>query len=174
MEQNIGVWLICEDGRQKGKVLLQLRSQTGKALGQLQSHAFICQGTINGKVGPGENLMQAIKRGAREELGEKFAVNYDFNQLVEFHSGKYSYGNKKKGKNHDFVGRISKAEMELIKLYQGAFPDFIFVFPSDFERGKIKCLSDKFTDPGDIILFNHQWSAFKCLCRLKKVLSFSA
>lgn len=175
MEQSIRVWLICVDGENKDEIALQRRAEAD-GWGRFQSHPFVFQAAVDGKVSPGEDLMRAIKRVAREELGETFANVYNFEErLTPFYTGKYRDG-EKKGRSHSFLGLVKDAELKLIDLHKRAFPEFLFVSSSDFK--KIKCFSERL-NPGedinprrDVVLFRDQWKALKNLFELKEKLKF--
>jgi len=170
MKESVAVWLIVTDGKNQGKILLQQRAETEVENGKIkkQSYPYVCQPTWNGKVKPGEDLMQAIKREAEEELGKDFVKNYNFKRLIPFNSRKY----RTKGEEvigYNFVGLITESELKSVKLHQGALPKFVFISSLDFWE-RVKPLSEK-TDPrSEIVLFGDQWKALENIYQLKKIL----
>ncbi len=164
--ESVAVWLICDEGKQKGKVLLQKRAQKDIVNGEVkvQSSPGICQAACNGKVDFGESPMEAVKREIEEELGKAFADSFHFSSLVRFYTGSYTF-NGEAAVGYNFYSFINLQQQNLIKLHAGAEPHFIAVLDSDF--AKIKINGDKNADPETgIVLFRDQYKALKILLEI--------
>jgi len=146
----VSVWLVVQDGANRGKVVLQKRSLKNK------TSVFICQAAWAGKVEAGESLEDAIKRECKEELGEDFADNFDFSKLEFIKKDNLTIG-EKTWESYNYFGKISDEAIKMVKVHNEALEDLIFVDKKDLiyplESGK---------DPKDnIVLFNDQYKIFK-------------
>lgn len=113
------------------------------------------QPSFNGKVGVGENLLQALKREAREEFGEKFARKFDFSLLKEFFTGEFIFKGEK-FTAHNYIGRISKKQLRMIKLHSAA-SKILLLSKNDISR--IKTIKDGGDPSKELIMFNDQFEA---------------
>lgn len=151
IKKSVAVWLILKDGSNARKILLQKRLDTGR-----QSYPKICQPTWNEKLEEGEVLIDAIKRGAKEELGETFYNSFDFANLTQFGFDTF-YFEGKKFISYNFVGNISEDQVKKVKMHAEAIPDFIFIGKEDLDF--IKSQEDKFADTQkNIVLFKDQYN----------------
>lgn len=163
IKKSVAAWLISTESK---RVLLQKRATFDG--GNPQSFRGICQPTWNGKLEGGEQVMDALKREAEEELGKKFAEAFDFSALKEFDSGEYSF-NGKNFISYNFWGVVGPEELALVKLHSGAHPEFVLVSSSDMHT--VKNNSDKSADPEkDVVFFEDQYEALKKLFSLQEVI----
>lgn len=148
MDKTISVWLKIEDKR----IALQKRSQDEK------SFPFVCQATWSGGVEAGEDVMDAVKRECKEELGSNFAEQVDFKKL-EFLTKQEFF---RKSKNsiwecHHYMGEINSEILKLAKFHNMAEPRFVFVDKNiDFfsiESGK--------NPRENVVLFDDQYKILK-------------
>ncbi len=145
-KNSISVWLKDENNR----VILQKRSDKNK------SFQDICQATWSGKVEAEEDILAAVKRECKEELGEKLFNNFDFSKLELISEDNF----KIKDQNwicYNYFGETSERALEQVKLHEKACPEFIFVDKSteifSIESGK---------NPKDnIVLFDDQYKVLK-------------
>jgi len=149
MRETISVWLILEDGKNKGKVALQKRVGT-------ESFPYTCQATWSGKVEIGENVETAIKRECDEELGIEFSSKFSFSGLKAIEDTTMMY----KGEiwdRHNYTGETSDEGLGLVKLHGDSYPEFLFIGSQDnFYPVK----SEK--DPqNNIVLFDDQFEVLK-------------
>jgi ADP-ribose pyrophosphatase YjhB (NUDIX family) len=154
--KSVAVWLIVENGKNKGKIALQKRSEKdGK---KFQSFPFICQPTFNGKLEIGESVENAMQREAKEELGKDFKLP---NDLSLFDTTNYEF----KGTpavSYNFYAKIQEKDLHSFKLHLGAMPELIFVGKNDLL--KIKTIDDKTIDPKEeIVMFKDQYLTLKKL-----------
>ena len=171
---SVAVWLICSDGPQAGKVLLQQRAETQvrieavvrlKRVEKSQSNPYICQPTWNGKIEEGEGVAEAIRREAREELGSEFADSFDFGSLHLFHLQEYF----QTCLVFNFLGSVSQRQLDLVKLHSGAMPEFVAVDSKDWTE--IRIAGTPGTDPKtQIVLFGDQYQALRKLFSIKETL----
>ena len=109
--QSVAVWLVIENGKNAGKVLLQKRSEKDK--NKIQSFPFICQPTFNGKLEAGESVENAMRREAGEELGNDFKLP---NDLGLFDTTNYEF----KGTpavSYNFYAKIQEKDLQNSKIY---------------------------------------------------------
>jgi len=156
MENNetISVWLMIEDGDNKGKFVLQQRSLKNKTF------PYICQATWAGKVEIGEDLNGTIKRECEEELGNNLSDNFDFSKLKLFQSNNFIM-NGKEWSCHNYVGAISGEKMKTAKIHDEAMPELIFIGKYDifFDLESNK-------DPkNNVVLFNDQYKILKSILK---------
>ena len=121
--ETVGVVLVCTDGRPRGLIPVQQKAviEEDKDTGFIsaQSNPHILQLTFGGKVEKGESPKEAVKREAREELGERFAEQFDFSSLILFYMGEFENGDEH-FTTCDFVGTLTTKEYEMIELHSGA------------------------------------------------------
>ena len=154
--ESVAIWLILIDGLNKGKVALQKRTE--KDGDKLQSFPYILQPTWNGKLEQGENIQEAIKREAKEELGVNFKVPEG---IRLFYTSEYEF----KGalsKSYNFSSPVLEQEINVIKLHSGAESKFIFVSKDDLSKIKI-CGEHGVDARKDWVLFKDQYEALKKL-----------
>jgi len=169
--ESIAVWLIPVDGKFAGRVLLQQRAQTEMIDGaeRPQSYPHICQPTWNEKVKDCERLMDAIRRGAVEELGVEFANSFDFSTLALFGIKDYSHGGVR-FLGHNFIGLVTQEQLTLINLHSGAKPEFIGTGSEDILNLKSK--NDPRSKPeSQTVLFPDQYEILCGLFRMKEILA---
>jgi isopentenyldiphosphate isomerase len=147
IRETISVWLVLKDGPNKGKIVLQKRAESEKHF------PFVCQATWSGGVEDGEDVMDAIKRECREELGENFYNNFDFIKLNFL--GKQNFFRESKGNvwecNH-YLGKISSKNLNLIKLHSDA-SKLVFIDKND----DIYPLNSAKNPKENIVLFDDQY-----------------
>lgn len=163
INKSVAVWLILKDGKNAGKVLLQQRAKIEIIRGKRkpQFAPFVCQSTWNEKVEREESLIEAVKRGAKEELGEQFARDFDFKSLKMFNKSNYTF-KKRKMTSYDFVGVVSQRQLKKVKLHPGAMPKFILAGREDKEN--LKIFGEKnAAPPKQIVLFKNQLETLKVL-----------
>ena len=154
VNKTISVWLAMKDGPNKGKFVLQRRSASEK------SFPFVLQSTWSGGVELGEEVIDAIKRECREELGDGFCSNFDFLSLRFF--GKSEFFRKLKNSIWEcqhYEGEISEGILKLAKLHKDAFLNFIYIGKDD----KFSSLAAGGDPQKNIILFDDQYEIFKKL-----------
>jgi ADP-ribose pyrophosphatase YjhB (NUDIX family) len=152
IRKSVAVWLIDLVAK---KVLLQKRS--GKEDGRYQSFIGICQPAWNGKLEEGEELMDAVKREAKEELGESFASAFDFSSLKVFDEKQYSF-NGKSFLGYNYWGVATKEQLSLVNLHKAAESEFVRI-------GSIR----EATKAYGITMFEDQFQTLKKLFSLKEV-----
>jgi len=150
INKGISVWLSIEDGKNKGKIVLQKRSSKNKTF------FYVCQGTWAGKVEAGENLKAAIKRECKEELGKEFFYKFNFSELKLFAKGNF-FVNKKKCACYNYLGTVSRKILETAIIHKEALPKFIIAGKKDkfypIKSGK---------DPkNNIVFFDDQYQVVK-------------
>lgn len=148
--KSISVWLVMEDGENKGKIALQRRSEGNKHF------PFVCQATWSGKIESNESNQSAIKRECAEELGEAFSNNFNFSELRFLEEFDFTEG-KSEWTGFNYLGKISERELSKAVVHKGAFAEFVFLGSEeqfyDVSSGK---------DPkNNIILFNDQYNIVK-------------
>ncbi|MDO8264931.1 MAG: NUDIX hydrolase [Candidatus Parcubacteria bacterium] len=176
--ESVAVWLIVKDGLNAGMVLLQQRAETEieNGIEIPQSNPYICQPSWNEKLEPGESLMDAVIRGAKEELGEEFQKYFNPYELIMFSVSPYTY----KGKpaiGYNYVGLISSGQLEKVKLHKGARNQvFKTVCKSDHivSLGEVHCSKypkEVKDERSTVVLFPDQHNALQSLFSLKKILA---
>ena len=148
MNKTISVWLILEDGKDKGKIVLQRRSADEK------SFPFVFQATWSGSVEPRENVISAVKRECKEEIGDEFYSKFDFSKLKFL--AKQNFFRKSTGnvwECHHYIGQINAENLKLAKLQKGAFPEFIFAD----EKSEIYPIESGKNPKNNIALFDDQY-----------------
>ena len=161
--ETVAVVAVCIDGEHCGMIPIQQRAETeiDEETGRLvsQSYPHILQLTFGGKVEKGETPEEAVKREAKEELGEKFAEQFDFSSLILFHMGEFEY----RGKHFttfDFVGTLTTKKYEMIELHSAA-ERMIWIRRSDFAQIKHEHSE---TDPRkELLMFTDQLNALRFL-----------
>jgi len=173
------VWLVVADGPNEGKVILQQRAETEIEDGaeKPQSNPNICQPTWNEKLEPGESLIEAVLRGAEEELGEKFRKDFHAEDVTLFNVLPYTY----KGEpaiGYNYVGHISSSQLAKVKLHKGARPKFKVVSSKthvlSLNKGEGIDLeyAQRIKDATNtVVLFSDQCKAFLSLFSLKEKLT---
>ena len=148
MNKIVSVWLTLSDGKNKGKIALQKRSLK-------DSFPYVCQATWAGKVELGENTMAAIFRECKEELGEEFFKNFDFSKLKLFCKCNFVM---KKGKwqANNYIGKISQALLEKVKIHDEALKEFIFVGNSD----AVYSIKSEKNPKDTTVLFDNDYEVF--------------
>ena len=152
INKTISVWLVMKDGPNKGKVALQ------KRIVSEGSFPFVCQATWSGGVEPGEEVIDAVKRECKEELGEEFCLKFDFSILGFF--GKSDFFRKSKNsiwECHHYDGKISEDILKFAELHKDAFPEFIFVGGKDQFFPLVSGKNSK----ENIVLFDDQYEVLK-------------
>jgi len=150
--RTISVWLSLEDGPNKGKFILQKRSDNEKTF------PFFCQATWSGGVEEKEDVFDAVKRECLEELGKDFYDNFDFTKLIFF--AKSSFFRKSKDSvwecNH-YTGFIKEEVFKKAVLHKGAAPKFLSISQNDDF-----CSANSGKDPiKNIVLFDDQYKILK-------------
>lgn len=115
------------------------------------------QPSFNGKVGVGENLLQALKREAREELGGKFADSFNFLSLNKFFTGEFVFKSEK-FIAHNYAGRISGKQLRMIKLHSAASKILLL---SKNDILKIKTIKDGGDPSKELVMFDDQLVALR-------------
>jgi isopentenyldiphosphate isomerase len=146
--KTISVWLKDDQDR----VVLQKRSETSN------SFPFICQATWAGKVEPGEDTLEAVKRECSEELGKEFCDGFDFRALKLFLKGDFK-AKDSDWTSYNYFGRIGKEDLQSAKLHSEALPNFVFLAASD----KYFPIKKGENPENNIVLFNDQYEALKSL-----------
>lgn len=155
--ETISVWLVLEDGPNKGKFVLQKRAESEKHF------PFVCQATWAGKVEPDETIENAVTRECQEEVGDDFAKNFDFSKL-ELLSKESFIMDDEEWNSYNYLGKIKEELLGLVKIHQDAESEFIFV-----DEGNLICSLDSGKSPKDnIVLFNDQYKVFKKLINENK------
>ena len=151
IKKSVAVWLIIKDGLNSGKIALQKRLAFDD-----QSNPGLCQPTWNGKLEDGESLADAIKREAKEELGEDFYNNFNFSELTQFGFDSFDYDGSK-FISYNFIGSVIENEIKSVKMHQKAMLNFIYVNKEDLNN--IKSKNDQLANlQKDIVLFNDQYN----------------
>jgi len=148
--KTVAVWLIVKDGLQAGKIALQKRLAFND-----QPNSGICQPTWNGKLEDSESLLDAIKREAKEELGESFYNSFDFSKLTQFGFDSFNFKGEK-FISYNFIGNITEDQIKKIIMHQQALPDFIFISKEDLNKVKSKNDASANTKK-DVVLFDDQY-----------------
>lgn len=157
MHKTISVWLVVNDGENKGKIALQRRSDFGG-----QSFPDICQATWSGGIEDGENESEAMKRECHEELGEIFFENFDFSELEALPKQEYLHEKTKEvWVCYNFTGVVDSEILKTAELHNEALQDFVFVGKKD----KIYPIKDKKNPKKDIVLFNDQFNILQGLIK---------
>ena len=147
--KSVAVWLIIKDGLHPRKISLQKRLSATS-----QSNSGICQPTWNEKLEEGESLIDAVKRGAKEELGEDFYNNFNFSSLVQ--SGFETFNFKgSRFISYNFVGSVAENQLKTVKMHQQAMPDFIYIGREDLDNIKSKNDTSANAEK-NIVLFDDQ------------------
>ena len=148
--KSISVWLVLEDGPNKGKFALQKRSE------QEIRFQFVCQPTWAGKVEENESIEAAVERECEEELGQNFKNSFDFSNLKFVGAQKYAFrGNN--WQSYNYLGKITQQKLDLAQLHADAEPRFIFADKQDKVFNMMSAKSPRF----DIVLFDDQYKIFK-------------
>ena len=150
IRKNISVWLVLQDGENKGKVALQKRS------GGEKEFPYLCQSTWSGKVEPNEDIMEAVARECKEEMGEEFAMKIDF-QKLEFLTESTAVTNGVEWHCSNYFGEVSDAVIKTAKIHDDAFPDLIFVD----KNTEIFSLKTNVDPKHKIVLFDDQYNILK-------------
>ena len=124
MNKTISVWLIIQDGKNKGKIPLQKRAFYE------QSFPYICQASWSGKFEVSEKAEEAAKRECAEELGKDFSDNVDFSKLKMLPKSSFAMKGGK-WETINYLNEISEKLLKKTKLHKDAFPDFIFIGKGD-------------------------------------------
>ena len=161
--KTVGVVLVCIDGENRGMVPVQQRAKTeiDEETGRLvsQSSPHVLQLTFGGKVEKTESLDKAIRREAKEELGEKFAKEFDFSMLTLFHMGEFEFRDKHFN-TFDYVGTLTTREYNMIELHSAAER---IVWIQSLGLGYIKP-KQKGVDPKkEMVMFSDQLNALRFL-----------
>ena len=174
--KTVAVWLICKDGKQAGKVLLQQRAEKRIEDGRegKQSFPYVCQPTWNGKIEEtidrAEAISRTVAREAIEELGIAFADSFDFSSLTLFYTGEFERGGKK-WTAYNYVGAVPQWQLKRIMLHKGAMPNLLGVNSNDWP--KIKVVGQEGIDPkSQIVLFEDQYRALRVLFSLGAILAY--
>ena len=149
----ISVWLIIKDGKNQGKPILQKRS------GKEKKFPYVCQATWAGKVELGEKIEDAIERECREELGERFAEEFDFKKLI--FSSKHDFVRAEDGEvweSYDYYLYVAEKDVSEAKIHEMAFPEFVVEGADKLEPLK----SDKDLKE-NIVLFDDQYKILKSI-----------
>ena len=150
MNKTISVWLILEDGKDKGKIVLQKRSFKNKTF------PFVCQATWAGKVEQGENIEDAISRECREELGNEFSDSFNFSGLEILSKSNFDV-RKEKWESYNYLGKISERMLKITKIHEESLPEFIFLGEDD----KFYSIESEKDPKNNIVLFNDQCKILK-------------
>jgi hypothetical protein len=153
-KKSISVWLILQDGKNKGKIALQKRSQRDR------SFRYVCQGTWAGKAKVNENLASAISRECSEELGKKFCENFNQKRLRLFAKSRFIRG-KDKWICFHYSGKVSGSLLKKAKIHRNALPEFIFAGKKD----KIYSIKLKTNAKENIVVFDDQYKIIKKLLK---------
>jgi len=150
IKETISVWLMLDDGDNKGKFVLQQRSLKNATF------PYVCQATWAGKMEIGEDPNSTIKRECEEELGSDFSKNFDFSKLKLFQNNNFAM-NGKEWLCHNYVGTVSSESMKTVKIHDEAMPEVIFI-----GRHDIFFSLESNKDPKDsVVLFNDQYKILK-------------
>ncbi len=167
IKKSVAVWLISLADK---KVLLQKRANFDG--GRPQSFTGICQPTWNGKLEEGEDVMDAAKREAEEELGKKFADIFDFSTLRLFDESEY-FSNGAQCRGYSYWGVIDAKRLSLIILHGASEQEFLKVGPVDFSGLKIYSKDTKNINK-EIVLFEDQYRALEKLFQLTGVIEITS
>ena len=137
---------MLNDGKNKGKVVLQKRSEHNKTFHNL------CQATWAGKAEPNETVESAIKRECAEELGEKFCGKFDFSKL-EFLGKEYFTIENKKWESYNYLGNVSEEILKMADLHSESLPELVFVGTKD----NFYSVKSKKDPQNNIVLFDDQY-----------------
>ena len=152
--KSISVWLILQDGENKGKVVLQKRNNKNK------SFPYICQGTWAGKVEDRESLENAIKRECKEELGTDFLKRYIFSELFPFAKSNFKINGVKWVCFH-YIGKTNQSLLLRARIHKEAFKKFVFI---DEDSLTYQIKSGK-NPKNNIVFFDDQYKIVKKLLR---------
>ena len=123
MHKTVSIWLILNDGANKGKIASQRRFTNN-------SSPYICQPTWNGKIEEGENEMDAVLRECKEELGEGFYNNFVFSEIKLLEKNNFVKDSDEWEVNN-YLGNISEELLKTVKMHGEAFNDFVFIGKDD-------------------------------------------
>jgi hypothetical protein len=146
--KSISVWLVLKDGKNKGKIALQKRSE--------EKFQCVCQATFAGKVEPKESINDAIKRECKEELGGTFCEQFNFGSL-KLHSKEVYEMEGQDWQANNFLGFVEEKLLLLAKIHNKAYSEFIFTGKDD----KIFTQSSKKDPKENVVLFDDQYKALK-------------
>ena len=170
--KTVGVVLVCIDGGNCGMVPVQQRAETeiDEKTGELvsQSNPHVLQLTFGGKVEKGETLMEALKRECEEELGKKFAEQFDFSTLILFHTGEFEFRDKH-FTSYDYVSTLTTREYEMIELHSAAER---MVWIRNLDLIHIKPKQTRVDPQKELVMFQDQLDALRGLYRLAGILGF--
>ncbi len=148
--KSISVWLVLKDGENRGKIILQKRSN------KETSCPFICQATWAGKVEKGEDIESAIKRECKEELGTEFSESFNFSDLQLLCEDIYK-NNGIDCAAFNYLGFIDADGLKNVRLHQEAQKKFIFVGLEDQV-----CSTEAKENPENcLVLFDDQYKVLK-------------
>jgi len=142
----VSVWLVVEDGVNRGKIALQKRSSREK------NFPFICQSTWAGKVEPGEEEINTVKRECEEEMGCDFFDEFN-NFNISFLCKSFAIG----WECYNYSGRIKESLICKVKMHEDAFPELLFVGGKD----EFYPASSGKNPEDNIVLFNDQYEILK-------------
>jgi 8-oxo-dGTP pyrophosphatase MutT (NUDIX family) len=122
-KETVNVILALNNGERKGMIAAQQRaetkvdSRTGEE--RLQSNPYVLQFTFGGKVEKEESLKHVAKRECKEELGEDFAKQFDFEQLKQLNKTEFVFKGQR-FTNYNYFGTLTNQQYDTIVLHSAA------------------------------------------------------
>jgi len=148
--KTISVWLIVEDGENKGKIVLQRRSAKEKKF------PFVYQSTWAGKVEEGETDEEAVERECCEELGKDFCDKFNFSAITKLEKSS-STKDDTVWDCSNYLGKVSTELLKNVKMHEDAYPEFVFVNDKDL----IYPITLGKNPQDNIVLFDDQYKILK-------------
>ena len=123
MRKTVTVWLVLNDGENKGKIASQRRFTN-------DSSPYICSATWDGGIEIGESEMDAVLRECKEELGEIFCNKFNFSEIKLLEKAEFVEDGEEWEVNN-YVGKVSEELLKVVKMHKEAFNDFVFIGKDD-------------------------------------------
>jgi len=150
--KSISIWLILNDGKNKGKIILQRRSFRERTF------SYISQATWSGKVEVHENIKDAVKRECKEEMGREFFKSFNFSKLKIISKDKFIWEDKgETWIRYNYIGAIDSGLLKKIKFHDGAFSRPIIIGKND----TVYSIKSKKNPKNKVILFDDQYKILK-------------